>query len=281
MFLWEFYTGYTFKMIKNNEELRPLIQAVLEAGKAILKIYHSADFGVETKKDNSPLTLADKAAHNTLIAYLNTTAIPTISEEGEHLSRKIRQSYSTYWLIDPLDGTKEFIKKNDEFTVNVALIHQGKPVAGLVYAPVLKELFVGLGDKAYKIEIEDIADLLLPLKEEHEIRVKTKREKVFTVVASRSHFNEDTKNYIDALEEKGFEVNLTSKGSSLKICLVAEGKADIYPRFGPTMEWDTAAAHAVLLAAGGSMYNPETKEELIYNKENLLNPFFIAERKKL
>jgi 3'(2'), 5'-bisphosphate nucleotidase len=268
-------------MIKNNEELRPLIQAVLDAGKAILKIYYSADFGVETKKDNSPLTLADKASHNTLVAYLNTTAIPTISEEGEHLNRKVRQSYSTYWLIDPLDGTKEFIKKNDEFTVNVALIHQGKPVAGLVYAPVLKELFIGLGDKAYKIEIENIADLVLPLKEEQEIRVKTKKEKVYTIVASRSHFNEDTKNYIDALEEKGFEVNLTSKGSSLKICLVAEGKADIYPRFGPTMEWDTAAAHAVLLAAGGSMYNPENKEELIYNKDNLLNPFFIAERRKL
>ena len=266
-------------MIKNNEDLRPLIKAVLKAGEAILNIYHSADFGIETKKDNSPLTLADKAAHNVLLAYLKQTSFPTISEEGEHLSRDIRQSYKTYWLIDPLDGTKEFIKKNDEFTVNVALIHQGKPVSGLVYAPVLKELFIGLGDKAYKISIEKIDELELPLKPEQQIKLKTKKEKKLTVVASRSHFNPETKVYIDALKEKGFEIDLVSKGSSLKICLVAEGKANVYPRFGPTMEWDTAAAHAVLLAAGGQMINPETNKELIYNKDNLLNPFFIAGKK--
>lgn len=263
-------------MIKNNEELRPLVKAVLEAGEAILKIYHSVDFGVETKKDDSPLTLADKAAHNILVSYLNQTSYPTISEEGEHLSRDIRQAYETYWLIDPLDGTKEFIKKNDEFTVNVALIHQGKPVSGLVYAPVQKELFIGLGDKAYKINIEKIDDLKLPFKSDQQIWVKSETEKKLTIVASRSHFSPETKAYIDALEEKGFEIDLVSKGSSLKICLVAEGKADIYPRFGPTMEWDIAAAHAVLNGAGGSMVIPETNKELTYNKDNLLNPFFVA-----
>ena len=263
-------------MIKNNEELRPLIKAVLEAGEAILKIYRSADFGIETKKDDSPLTLADKAAHNVLVSYLNQTPFPTISEEGEHLTKDIRQAYETYWLIDPLDGTKEFIKKNDEFTVNVALIHQGKPVSGLVYAPVLKELFIGLGNKAYKIKIENVDDLELPLQEDQQIQIKSKEGEKLTVVASRSHFSPETKAYIDALEEKGFEIDLVSKGSSLKICLVAEGKADVYPRFGPTMEWDTAAAHAVIIAAGGHMFNPETEEELIYNKDNLLNPFFIA-----
>ena len=263
-------------MIKNNEELRPLIKAVLEAGEAILKIYRSADFGIETKKDDSPLTLADKAAHNVLVSYLNQTPFPTISEEGEHLTKDIRQAYETYWLIDPLDGTKEFIKKNDEFTVNVALIHQGKPVSGLVYAPVLKELFIGLGNKAYKIKIENVDDLELPLQEDQQIQIKSKEGEKLTVVASRSHFSPETKAYIDALEENGFEIDLVSKGSSLKICLVAEGKADVYPRFGPTMEWDTAAAHAVIIAAGGHMFNPETEEELIYNKDNLLNPFFIA-----
>jgi 3'(2'), 5'-bisphosphate nucleotidase len=268
-------------MIKNNEELRPLIEAVLSAGKAILNIYRSADFGVETKKDESPLTLADKAAHNVLVSYLNQTEFPVISEEGVHLSREIRQYYKTYWLIDPLDGTKEFIKKNDEFTVNVALIHQGKPVFGLVYAPVLKELFIGLEKEAYKLNNENIEELRTPLKNENQIQVKDKKEKDKTliVVASRSHFSPETKAYIDALEEKGFNIELISKGSSLKICLVAEGKADVYPRFDPTMEWDTAAAHAVLLAAGGQMINPNTNKELVYNKEELLNPFFIAGKK--
>lgn len=265
-------------MIKNNQELRPFIEATLEAGKAILDIYHSPDFGVETKKDNSPLTLADKAAHHILVSYLNQTEYPIISEEGEHLSRDIRQSYTTYWLIDPLDGTKEFIKKNDEFTVNVALIHKGKPVFGLVYAPVLKELFIGFENEAYKLSLESIDELSLPLSYNQKIKVNTETGKKLIVVASRSHFNPETKAYIDALEEKGFEIDLVSKGSSLKICLVAEGKANIYPRFGPTMEWDTAAAHAVLLGAGGQMIEPETKEEIMYNKDNLLNPFFIARR---
>lgn len=267
-------------MIKNNEELHPLIEAALEAGKAILKIYYSADFGVESKKDDSPLTLADKAAHNVLVDYLQQTAYPVISEEGEHLSREIRQSYTTYWLIDPLDGTKEFIKKNDEFTVNVALIHQGKPLFGLVYAPVLKELFIGLKDEAYKLNIEDSKELELPLKPEQRIRVSEKGNKKIKVVASRSHFNPETKAYIEDLEKQGFEIDLVSKGSSLKICLVAEGKADAYPRFGPTMEWDTAAAHAVLNAAGGQMIDPATGKELSYNKVNLLNPFFIAGREE-
>lgn len=266
-------------MIRNNEELRPLIESVLLAGKAILKIYYSADFGVESKKDDSPLTLADKAAHNVLVSYLQQTTYPIISEEGEHLSRAIRQSYTTYWLIDPLDGTKEFIKKNDEFTVNVALIHRGKPIFGLVYAPILKELFIGLKNEAYKLSIEKIEELKLPLMPTQRIRVSKKNNKNIKVVASRSHFSPQTKAYIEALKKQGYEIDLVSKGSSLKICLVAEGKADVYPRFGPTMEWDTAAAHAVLNASGGQMFQPETGKELIYNKEELLNPFFIAERK--
>lgn len=267
-------------MIQNNEELRPLIQAVLDAGKAILKIYHSADFGIETKKDDSPLTLADKASHEVLMKTLTKTSYPVISEEGEHLHRATRQSFKTYWLIDPLDGTKEFIKKNDEFTVNVALIHQQKPVFGLVYAPVLDELFVGLGNKAYKVKNLQTTAIQLPLLSAQQISVKEANNKHLTIVASRSHFSPETKAYIDHLEANGFEIERVSKGSSLKICLVAEGKADVYPRFGPTMEWDTAAAHAVLHAAGGSMYNPENNTELIYNKDVLLNPFFIAGKKQ-
>ena len=246
-----------------------LINSVLKAGEKILEIYHSADFGIETKKDDSPLTKADLASHYELVRYLETTGIPIISEEGVVPDYQVRKNYKQYWLIDPLDGTKEFIKKNDEFTVNVALIENGEPILGVVYAPVLGHLYYGdKGKGAFKSVIQSPRP--------HFIEIKTKKPSDhLIIVASRSHNNKETKEYIEELSKNYKTTEIISKGSSLKLVEVAEGKAHVYPRFGPTMEWDTASAHAVVLAAGGSVVQPNG-EALVYNKEDLLNPFFIV-----
>ena len=249
-----------------------LINSVLKAGDKILKIYHSADFGVETKKDDSPLTKADLASHNELVSYLETTGIPIISEEGEIPDYAERKNYKQYWLIDPLDGTKEFIKKNDEFTVNVALIENGEPILGVVYAPVLGHLYYGeKGKGAFKRTYKPNNLQTYKL-----INLQTQKPKNnLIVVASRSHNNKETEDYIKQISKNYKTTEIISKGSSLKLVEVAEGKAHIYPRFGPTMEWDTAAAHAVVIAAGGSVVQTNG-EALVYNKEDLLNPFFIV-----
>jgi len=254
---------------------KKLISSVLKAGEKILEIYHSADFGVETKKDDSPLTKADLASHKELVKYLETTGIPIISEEGEVPSYEIRKNYKQYWLIDPLDGTKEFIKKNDEFTVNVALIENGEPILGVVYAPVLGHLYYGEKNKgAYKAVIQSPSLQFSPSPLFTEIRTTHPKDHLI-IVASRSHNNPATEDYIKTIAQNYKTTEIISKGSSLKLVEVAEGKAHIYPRFGPTMEWDTAAAHAVVLAAGGTVKQPNGNN-LIYNKEDLLNPFFIV-----
>ncbi len=247
-----------------------LIKAVLQAGEEILKVYHSADFEVETKTDNSPLTRADLGSHSSLMKYLETTDYPVISEEGEIPEYAVRKNYKRYWLIDPLDGTKEFIKRNGEFTVNVALIEDNKPVLGVVYAPVKRHLYYGDSQKAIKRCYS--TDLMGY--HERVIKVQIPGEKL-VVVASRSHNNAETEYFIEAAAKDFKEVEIVSKGSSLKLVEVAEGKAHLYPRFGPTMEWDTAAAHAVVLAAGGTIAQPNG-EPLKYNKENLLNPVFVV-----
>jgi 3'(2'), 5'-bisphosphate nucleotidase len=262
-----------------------LIASVLTAGEKILEIYHSADFGVETKKDDSPLTKADLESHKELVKYLETTGIPIISEEGKIPDYAERKNYKQYWLIDPLDGTKEFIKKNDEFTVNVALIENGEPILGVVYAPVLGHLYYGEKNKgAYKAVTQSPSlpvpqspsplvsqSPVLPSKE-----IKTNKPKNhLIIVASRSHNNPATEDYIKTIAQNYKTTEIISKGSSLKLVEVAEGKAHIYPRFGPTMEWDTAAAHAIVLAAGGTVTQPNG-DALVYNKEDLLNPFFIV-----
>jgi len=250
-----------------------------EAGEEILKVYNR-DIDVQYKEDKSPITEADRKSHEVILKGLRNVNpnIPILSEEGKDIPYEKRKSWEYFWLVDPLDGTKEFIKRNGEFTVNIALIHRQKPVFGVVYAPALNKLYYGGKDLGgYMIEKGN--------------RVKLERKplnsKKLTVVASRSHMNEETKEFIEALKRFYRNVETTSIGSSLKICLLAEGKADIYPRIGPTMEWDTAAAHAVLNSIGGRMvvYNNqktlkelEESDELIYNKENLLNPYFIAYR---
>ncbi|NQU35870.1 MAG: 3'(2'),5'-bisphosphate nucleotidase CysQ [Bacteroidetes bacterium] len=261
-----------------NKLLSIAISASIKAGMEILKIYNT-DFEVEYKKDESPLTLADKNAHDVIMTFLKETGIPVLSEEGRTIPYEERKNWSTLWIVDPLDGTKEFVKKNDEFTVNIALIKNHLPIMGVVYAPVLDELYFGNNESgSFKINnasqyIDNFPELMnnaqkLPI-------VKSKQ--FFGIVASRSHLTQETTNYIDKLKKEHKNIKLVSKGSSLKICLVAEGVADIYPRFAPTMEWDTAAGHAVVLSAGGRIVQANSPDdEVVYNKENLLNPWFIV-----
>ncbi len=241
-------------------------KAAVDAGGAILEVYHSADFGTEIKSDNSPLTLADQAAHDVIVKGLKETGLPILSEEGKSIDYADRKSWEYFWMVDPLDGTKEFIKKNGEFTVNIALIKGTEAVAGVVYAPVLDWLYWSIPDKgAYKKAGADEVKLISAAPFD-----PTKQG--IKVVASRSHLNEETQSYIDTLVEP----ELVSMGSSLKILLVGEGAADVYPRYAPTMEWDTAAAHAVIKGAGANVYHKGGQVEVRYNKENLLNPHFLV-----
>jgi len=255
------------------------IQAAVKAGQAILEIYGTEDFQVESKADDSPLTIADKTANGIITEILEKTEIPLLSEEGKTIPYMNRSWWPRFWLVDPLDGTKEFIKRNGEFTVNIALVEEGHAEFGVVYAPVIKELYLGIpGRGAFLCREEknfnQPLDYLLQFADQ--MPCEPPDEENFRVVASRSHYNEDTKAFVEALDPGGKEISLVSKGSSLKLCMVAVGSADIYPRLGPTMEWDTAAAHAVVKAAGKNVYHAETSEELKYNKENLLNPYFVV-----
>lgn len=261
--------------------LNTAIYATLLAGWKILDIYNNEDFNVEYKDDNSPLTIADKAAHKIISTELSQTNIPILSEEGKHQPYAERKDWEYLWLVDPLDGTKEFIKRNDEFTVNIALINKQKTVLGVIYSPVLKTLYFNLlnGDAYMVNDFGSDYSKTDIIKE-----VQTNKEKIpqhfnrkYSVVASRSHLSNETKAFIKKLETDHLDMETVSMGSSLKLCLLANGKADIYPRFAPTMEWDIAAGHAIVKATGGNVINYETKNELIYNKENLLNPWFIAE----
>lgn len=240
-----------------------------KAGDAVMEIYEK-DFAIYDKSDSSPLTEADLAAHTILVEGLNalTPDIPVLSEESNSNEQIDRFSWETYWLIDPLDGTKEFIKKNGEFTINVALIVSGQPVFGVVYAPAIDVLYWGAeGEGAFKQEGEA---------EPAPITVNTAPSvnTGWKVVGSRSHQSDEFKTFMEKLPE----ADIIAMGSSLKLCLVAEGKADLYPRLGLTSEWDTAAAHAVVLAAGGQVLSAEDMNPLIYNtrKDTLLNPHFIV-----
>ncbi len=255
--------------------LNTAIYASIEAGKAIMEIYQSDDFEIQTKSDSSPLTKADLAAHNIIIAELKKTNIPILSEEDANIPYKERKNWKQFWLVDPLDGTKEFIKKNDEFTVNIALIENGVPILGVIYLPVFKSIYFANQEigSFYNSNTEKTEQII-----EDGILLPKKSPEIFTVVGSRSHMNEQTQNYFSELKKKHGELNIISKGSSLKLCMVAEGSAHEYPRFGPTMEWDTAAGHAIALFSGATVTKEDQKTNLTYNKENLLNPFFIIKR---
>ena len=254
-----------------KELLEVAKRAALDAGAEILRIYTdpTQDFGIEKKADNSPLTLADKAVHLCIMRYLQETGIPVLSEEGQHLPYAERKSWKRLWVVDPLDGTKEFIKKNGEFTVNIALVEDDNPVLGVIYIPVTGIMYYGVvGEGAWK-ETPDTKEAL-PIEGE-------RGEGLFTVVASRSHMNAETEEYINQLRKNHDKIHLISSGSSIKICLVAEGVADSYPRFAPTMEWDTAAGDAIDRAAGKKVINVETGMSLVYNKDDLHNPWFLVE----
>jgi 3'(2'), 5'-bisphosphate nucleotidase len=257
--------------------LNTAITAALEAGKAILEIYHSGEFDIEIKGDNSPLTKADTASHNVIMSYLADTNIPVLSEEGKSIAYEERKDWSKLWIVDPIDGTKEFIKRNGEFTVNIALIEDQKPLIGVIFVPVKGELYFSSKDMgAFKVLVDlenfDIETLILngnklPLERE---------DKTFTIVASRSHMSKETEEYVQEMRNIHGEVHLISKGSSLKLCMVAEGTADCYPRFAPTMEWDTAAGQAICEHAGFKVIDWGTKENMLYNREELLNNWFLV-----
>lgn len=248
-----------------------LIKTAELAGKAVMEIYKT-DFTVEEKDDKTPVTLADRKSNEVIIYSLRQryNDIPIISEENKAISYDERKHWNRVWIVDPIDGTKEFIKKNGEFTVNIALVEDGQPMLGVVHAPALNKTYFGVSGLGSFRKNED--GVINRIDKPSDNFANTLR-----VVASRSHMDERTNLYINKLREKGLQVDLVNAGSSLKFCLVAEGTADVYPRFGPTMEWDTAAAHAVALYAGRKITNAETGEPLLYNKENLLNPFFIVE----
>ncbi len=256
--------------------------AAVEAGEKILEVYKQ-DFAVETKSDNSPLTIADQQSHEVIKAALAETGFPLLSEEGKQLPYEERKNWGTFWLVDPLDGTKEFIKKNGEFTVNIALVKDGTPILGVVFVPVTGVLYYGaedMGSFAVTITGALTADNLESVLERATALPGDNAPSVYTIVASRSHNSPETEVFIAEKKKEHGEVEIVSSGSSIKLCLVAEGKAQVYPRLAPTMEWDTAAGHGVAKYAGCKVYNYETNLDLTYNKENLLNPWFVVERAK-
>lgn len=260
------------------------IRAALAAGRAIMDIYTdpTQDFGIERKADNSPLTLADKAAHGIIAQALRETGLPLLSEEGAHAPYAERSEWEAFWLVDPLDGTKEFVKRNGEFTVNIALVIDERPHLGVIYVPVTHTLyfadpFVG----AYKVE--DITawaegeTLPALIERAQQLPLPQEGKEAYTVVASRSHLSPETQAFIDEARKNHPRVETISSGSSLKMCLVAEGAADAYPRFAPTMEWDTAAGHAIAVCAGRQVLQAGTGQPLCYNKAELLNPWFLVQ----
>lgn len=268
------------KMTKITEPLATAINASLSAGKKIMEVYDN-DIEVEYKDDKSPLTEADKRANDIINSYLVPTKIPIISEENKQTDYSVRKNWNQCWIVDPVDGTKEFIKRNGEFTVNIALAKNGLPILGVIYVPAIKTLYFANVDEklAFKAkltshetsleQVEQLAVKLIP---------KNNETALVEVVGSRSHMSQETLDYIELLKQKGKDVEIVSKGSSLKFCLVAEGKADVYPRFAPTMEWDTAAGQAICNAVGISVISKETDKALLYNKKNLLNPWFLVSK---
>jgi len=252
------------------------ISASIDAGKAIMEIYSEDDFKVEAKNDDSPLTKADLKANDIINGYLEKTGIPIISEENKQTDFSEREKWNSCWIVDPLDGTKEFIKRNGEFTVNIALAVNNSVEFGVIYVPAKKTIYYGYSDKSWKQELNSFLQEDFNHEESQQI-FPTKIERKIRVVGSRSHMNDDTKEFISQLKERYSEkIEVVSRGSSLKFCLVAEGDADVYPRFAPTMEWDTAAGQAICKAVGLKVIDKKSGEEMLYNRKNLLNNFFVV-----
>lgn len=262
-----------------NELLELAIKASFEASEKILEIY-GKDFSVEEKEDKSPLTEADKASHEVIKSFLEKTDYPILSEEGKSIDYDERSKWNTYWCVDPIDGTKEFIKRNGEFTVNIALVENQEIQMGVVYAPVLKTLYFASKEiGSFKIEADSFVSLEKLI--EKADKLPCHKTDKYTVVGSRSHMSEETSDFINSLKAEHGEIEILSKGSSLKLCMVAEGSAQVYPRYAPTMEWDTAAGQAIALFSNAEVINYDTNEPLLYNKENLRNPWFTVIRNEL
>ena len=250
---------------KENDWLNIAKEAAKKAGEKILQIYGN-EFSVSYKEDKSPLTVADQKSNDIIESYLLKTKIPILSEEGKLTEYKDRKNWKLLWIVDPLDGTKEFVKRNGEFTVNIALVKNGKPILGVIFVPVKGWLYYGSSNGSFR-EID-----------EKKVKLPFENKSInFKVVGSRSHQSLETKEYFDDIKKRKKNVEIVSMGSSLKICLVAEGSADVYPRFAPTMEWDTAAGHAIAKHAGKKLIDLQTKQEMIYNRSRLTNNWFIVE----
>lgn len=254
-----------------KEWIQDIVGITLTAGKAIMEIYNQGTIDIKFKDDNSPLTQADKASHDIIEKGLEKFGLPILSEEGIDIPFDERRKWDEFWLVDPLDGTKEFIKRNGEFTVNIALVRNGYPVWGIVYAPALGKLYY----------CNENSEVVMKEYSNNEIKstILSPRSKACTfeqtglrVVASRSHVDERTQSFLLGLKEP----EIVSMGSSLKFMMIAEGKADVYPRFAPTMEWDTAAAQGILNALEIRVMKDDLQQLLSYNKENLLNPYFVC-----
>ncbi|MFN8284720.1 MAG: 3'(2'),5'-bisphosphate nucleotidase CysQ [Chitinophagales bacterium] len=254
--------------------IQNVIEIAVNAGSAILEIYKQ-DFQVEFKSDDSPLTIADKTANEIIVKGLQQidNTIPIISEENKLIDYAERKSWTKCWIVDPLDGTKEFIKKNDEFTVNIALVENGVPVLGVVHVPAQNITYYAEKNKgSFKIENNRTEKL--------KIR-KLAEDGILKIVGSRSHQTPELLAYVEQQKSKFRNVDFVAAGSSLKFCLLAEGKADVYPRLGPTMEWDTCAGQIVATEAGAEVLRFDNNEPLLYNRENLLNPFFMVKNPEL
>jgi 3'(2'), 5'-bisphosphate nucleotidase len=249
-----------------------------------MEVYNSDDFQVNLKSDKTPLTLADRLAHDSIKNDLSKTFIPVLSEEGRNIVYEERKGWEYFWIVDPLDGTKEFIKRNGEFTVNIALIQNKYPLLGVVYVPVTGELYFSFTPEgAYKVSnLVATKETLFTYSEiistAKKLPFDSDRKNV-VIVESRSHTSEETLEYIECLKQKISDIESISRGSSLKMCMIAEGNADIYPRLSLSSEWDTAAGQAIVEGAGYQVYTYETKERMAYNKEELINPWFIVKGK--
>jgi len=257
-------------MIKNID-IKKINSIAKKAGNEIMRIYQQ-DFEVDYKKDNSPLTKADIKSNDMIVESLKDLypGIPILSEENKEVPYNTRKNWEYFWLVDPLDGTKEFVKKNGEFTVNIALIHKDTPVLGVIYAPVLEILYYAQKDQGAFKQEKDKKPQRLPI-------YKHPNNDDLKVIVSKSHYNQETKDFVDNLKNKYKKtIEFIRIGSSLKLCLIAEGKADIYPRLAPTMEWDIAAGQTIVEQAGGEVLNFKIKKPLKYNKQNLLNPWFVV-----
>jgi 3'(2'), 5'-bisphosphate nucleotidase len=279
--------------MERDDLLVTAARASVAAGLATLDVYRS-EMEVEYKEDRSPLTLADRRSHDIIVDHLKPSGIPVLSEEGKSIPLAQRSRWRRLWVVDPLDGTKEFVKRLDEFTINIALVEDGRPTLGAIFVPVKNVLYFGrLEDGSFRLDdpaaIAALASgggdsdpqavlkrlrahsTMLPL----DVEVHTP----FVIVGSRSHATPELHAYVDRKRDELGEVSFISAGSSLKYCLVAEGRADVYPRLGPTMEWDTAAGQVIAEAAGATVLRHDTGQPLLYNKEDLLNPWHVVTRK--